>query len=108
MSNKYPFPVTVEEHKSLIDSLSPDEYVYLFDGRFRSAITFNPVENLFYVCACSTSGTWVNIDSFKDVDSVEPAFVACCQAVINTYRNGTFDHDIEWFGKVNKRVFPFK
>lgn len=93
--NKYPIPVTVEEHKALIESLSPNEYVYMFDGRYRSAITFDPVENCFYVCVCCTSGTWVFIDSFKDPDSVESSFIACVQAVINTYQNGTFDHDIE-------------
>lgn len=103
MSNKYPFPVSVDEHKALIESLSPYEYVYLFDGRYRSAITFDKVENRFYVCACGTSGTWVIIDSFSDIDSVEPAFLACIHAVINSYQNGTFDHDINWFGKVNKR-----
>lgn len=103
--NKYPIPVTVEEHKALIESLSAvdNEYVYLFDGRYRSAITFNPVENCFYVCACGTSGTWVIIDSFRDPSSVEPAFLACMHAVVNTYQNGTFDDDIEWFGKVSKR-----
>ena len=44
------FPVSVEEHKALIRTLSPHEYVYLFDARVRTAITFSPVENLFYVC----------------------------------------------------------
>lgn len=108
MSNKYPFPVTVTEHKALINSLDTYEYVYLFDARIRSAITFNELENLFYVNVCSTSGMWVIIDSFRDPDSVEPSFLACANAVIKTFQEGTFDKDVEFFGKVNKRVFPFK
>ena len=108
MSNKYPFPATVDEHKALIESLSPNEYIYLFDARVRSAITFDPVENCFYVCVCSTSGMWAIIDSFREVDSVEPSFLACANAVIKTFKDGTFNKDVEWFVKVNKRVFPFK
>lgn len=104
MSNKHLSPVSVDEHKALIDTLSPSEYVYLFDGRYRSAITFDEDEKCFYVCACCTTGTWVIIDSFRDIESVEPAFLACIHAVINSYAKGCFDHDLEWFGKVNKRV----
>lgn len=101
--SKYPFPVTVEEHKTLIESLSPTEYVYIFDARIRSAITFDTVENCFYVNVCSTSGMWAVIDSFSDPYSVEPSFLACANAVIKTFQDGTFDKDVEWFGKVNKR-----
>lgn len=96
------FPVSVEEHKALIRTLNPHEYVFLFDARVRTAITFDPVENLFYVCVCAPSGDWIIIDSFKDVDSVIPAFDACAKAVYSsTYEQ--FAHDMEYFGKVAKR-----
>lgn len=103
MSNKYPSPLTVVEHKSLIESLSPCEYVYLFDARVRSAITFDEAEKRFYVCACSTSGEWFIIDTFEDVYSVQPAFVACGNAVINTFQNGTINDDLGNIGF--KRTF---
>ena len=61
-------PVTPEEHMSLIDTLSSYEYVYLFDARVRTAITFSPVENCFYVCVCNTDSAWIIIDTFRDVE----------------------------------------
>lgn len=95
-------PVSIEEHKALIRTLSPHEYVYLFDARVRTAITFSPVGHMFYVCVCAPSGDWMIIDSFKDVKSVVPAFDACAKAVYSsTYQQ--FAHDMEYFGKVAKR-----
>lgn len=96
------FPVSVEEHKELINTLGKFEYVYLFDSRVRTAITFDTVENLFYVCVCAPSGVWITIDSFSDVDSVIPAFNACATAVYaSNYEQ--FVRDMEYFEKVGKR-----
>ena len=95
-------PVTLEEHKVLIDTLSSHEYVYLFDARVRTAITFSPVENCFYVCVCNTDSLWIIIDTFRDVENVVLAFNACAKAITaSTYEE--FAHDMDFFGKVGKR-----
>lgn len=100
---KMPIPVTVEEHKALIESLSPCEYIYLFDARVRSAITYDEAEKRFFVQACGTSGEWFIIDTFEEVYSVEPSFVACGNAVMNTFQNGTINEDLSNIGF--KRTF---
>lgn len=101
--SKHISPVTVEEHQALIDVLSSHEYVYLFDARVRTAITFSPVEDCFYVSVCNTDGNWIIIDTFRDVEKVVLSFNACAKAITaSTYEE--FAHDMDFFGKGGKRL----
>lgn len=96
MKNNIP-EVSVEQHKSLINSLSEDDYIYLYDSRFRYAIVYNSDSDLYDVCVCSTNGDWFTIDTVQKSD-IMLACKACVSAVLTAFNYGKFDVDLHIIG----------
>jgi hypothetical protein len=99
-NSNLPVPVSVEEHKALIDSLPESEYIFMFDSRVRVAITLDTSDNTYYVTVCSMDGHWFIIDAYRDTNDIEPSFVAAAHAVLVAWGKTEFDSDLKTIGQL--------
>lgn len=89
--------VAIWQHKKLIKACLDSEYIYLYDGRFRYAVTHDIYTDSYDILVCSLSGDWYTIDTVSK-SGVDSAVWACLNAVITSYTDGTFESDLDIIG----------
>lgn len=89
--------VTIDQHKSLINSLSGNDFIYLYDGRFRYGVVYNAEYDLYDLVVCSLAGVWYCIDTVQKSD-ITKACTACVCAIVSAFSDGKLDSELHIVG----------